>query len=369
MDVVMPACNGEKATRRIMRFQPECKVLALSSYTDDQSVQQMLQAGVAGYLTKQSAADELIKAIRTIRAGKGHCFSPDIAATAHRLKQACSNGRAWDKSLTALESQVLKLIAAGLTNRMIAVQLQLSESEVKGCRERVMDKLTIRSIADLTRYAVANGLVPLNEIPAREANGATAAQVPVRLSSAAAHNEGGACLVEEPTPENLAKAIERSVCADDDFSFRLRHGPFGLQQSTPDREHRTYLTRITHREREVIIALAEGLTNKEVAARLRVGVRTIETHRENLKRKLKINNVAGITKFALARGWITIPGQRLAETSERWGVDPIQISSARMEPRPTMPDRALILIVEDNEVDLMLIRRAFAKAKVLNLWG
>jgi CheY-like chemotaxis protein len=75
---------------------------------------------------------------------------------------------------------------------------------------------------------------------------------------------------------------------------------------------------------------------------------------------------SGYYQVCLGQGVDNNPGPRLAETSERWGVDPIQISSARMEARPTMPDRALILIVEDNEVDLMLIRRAFAKAKVLN---
>src|SRR6266404_3256301 len=188
MDVAMPVCSGEKATQRIMRFQPECKVLALSSYTDDQSVQQMLQAGVAGYLAKQSAPDELIKAIRTIRAGKGQFFSRDVAPKAQRLRQACSDGRAWKKSLTALESQVLKLIATGLTTRMIAPQLHLTEAEVSSCRERVMNKLDVRNVAGLTRYAVANRLVPLNETAVPEAKGANAPEIPVWSSSAAAHN-------------------------------------------------------------------------------------------------------------------------------------------------------------------------------------
>ena len=95
-------------------------------------------------------------------------------------------------------------------------------------------------------------------------------------------------------------------------------------------------------------------------------VRTVETHRENLRRKLKLNNVAGVTKFALAQGWITVTGQNLAETCERWGINPIQISSAGADPNANMPDRAFILIVEDNEVDLLFIRRAFSKARVLN---
>ena len=62
-------------------------------------------------------------------------------------------------------------------------------------------------------------------------------------------------------------------------------------------------------------------------------VRTVETHRENLRRKLKLNNVADVTKFALAQGWITVTGQNLAETCERWGINPIQISSAGADPQ------------------------------------
>src|SRR5258708_26100864 len=146
---------------------------------------------------------------------------------------------------------------------MIAAQLQLSLAEVMACRGRVMNKLHVRNVACLTRYGVANRLVPLNTTHVPEANGTTPAQDPVWSSSAPAHNESRACLVGELTTHDLAKAIERSVCAGNDFSFGLRHGPFGLQESTPDHEHGMHLTSITDRERDVIISLPDGLSDKE----------------------------------------------------------------------------------------------------------
>lgn len=165
MDVAMPVCDGASATRRIVRFLPECKVLALSCYTDEKSVQRMLRAGVAGYLSKQAAPDELINGIRTVTAGKRRFFSSDIELAVCRPRQACNHGHGRDTSLTERDGQVLKLIADGLTNRMIATELQVSPSEVKRCRERVINKLNIRNVAELTRYAIAHGFVAVQESP------------------------------------------------------------------------------------------------------------------------------------------------------------------------------------------------------------
>jgi DNA-binding NarL/FixJ family response regulator len=146
MDVAMPFLNGVTATRRILKLQPDCKVIALSTYTDDDAVKRMLDAGAVGYLTKQSAADELIRS---------------VAPTAQRVSDAALNAAYRKKDLNGSEKQVVKLIAEGLSNKEIATQLNLSLSQMKYCRERVMDKLKVRNVADLTRFALAQGWVSL----------------------------------------------------------------------------------------------------------------------------------------------------------------------------------------------------------------
>jgi DNA-binding NarL/FixJ family response regulator len=160
MDVAMPFLNGVTATRRILKLQPDCKVIALSTYTDDDAVKRMLDAGAVGYLTKQSAADELIIAIRLATSGKV-CFSRSVAPTAQRVSDAALNAAYRKKDLNGSEKQVVKLIAEGLSNKEIATQLNLSLSQMKYCRERVMDKLKVRNVADLTRFALAQGWVSL----------------------------------------------------------------------------------------------------------------------------------------------------------------------------------------------------------------
>jgi len=153
MDVAMPVCSGVKATTRIVQLQPKCKVLALSVHTDEHSVKQMLQAGAVGYPTKGSPPDQLIRAIRMITTGKEYFFSPDVTT----VQRGCSDGHSEERSLTSRETQVLRLIAAGLNNSGIATQLKLSLGQVKSCRKRIMDKLNLRSVAELTRYAIPMG--------------------------------------------------------------------------------------------------------------------------------------------------------------------------------------------------------------------
>ncbi|HXU78333.1 MAG TPA: response regulator transcription factor [Methylomirabilota bacterium] len=164
MDVAMPMLNGLEATRQILRGAPGTKVLVLTSYGDDECVQQLMQAGATGYLIKQTAANDLLKAIREVQRGNAF-FSPSIAKRLRdQCREAFSNGQPAKKSteLTSRESEVLQLIAEGFSNKQIAAELEISIKTVEKHRQQVMNKLNIHDVAGLTRYAISKGLVERN---------------------------------------------------------------------------------------------------------------------------------------------------------------------------------------------------------------
>jgi len=162
MDVAMPVLNGIEATRQIARAAPETKVLILSSYSEDEQVQQLIEAGAAGYLVKQTAANELLKAIREANEGRAF-FSPVIARRLKDLgRQTVPNGERAGKRrdhLTAREVEVLQLIPEGRANKQIAAELSISPKTVEKHRQQVMNKLGIHDVAGLTRHAMATGMI------------------------------------------------------------------------------------------------------------------------------------------------------------------------------------------------------------------
>ncbi len=165
MDIAMPVLNGLEATRQILHGHPSTKVLILSSYSDDEYVQQLAEAGVAGYLVKQTAGNELLKAIREASRGNAF-FSPAIAK---RLRDHCrdtltggSGGRRRSPHLTTREAEVLQLIAEGRANKQIAAELCISIKTVEKHRQQVMNKLGIHDVAGLTRHAIAKGIIETN---------------------------------------------------------------------------------------------------------------------------------------------------------------------------------------------------------------
>ena len=161
MDVAMPLLNGAEATRQILKNVPGAKVLVLSSYGDDECVSQLMQAGAAGYLLKQSAANDLLKAIREVNSGHAF-FSPVIARRLRdQYHDAFTNGQAPKKTgeLSSREAEVLQLIAEGFSNKQIASELVISIKTVEKHRQQVMNKLHIHDVAGLTRYAVSKGIV------------------------------------------------------------------------------------------------------------------------------------------------------------------------------------------------------------------
>jgi DNA-binding NarL/FixJ family response regulator len=161
MDVVMPLMNGLEGTRQMTKYVPSAKVLVLSSYGDDDYVQQLTEVGAAGYLTKQTAGDDLLLAIREVQRGNAF-FSPAIAKRLRdRCRQAFADGQPLKRNinLTSRESEVLQLIAEGMPNKQIAGELGISIKTVEKHRQQVMNKLNIHDVAGLTRYAISKGVV------------------------------------------------------------------------------------------------------------------------------------------------------------------------------------------------------------------
>lgn len=163
MDIAMPQLNGLEATRQIAREVPTAKLLVLTCYNDDEYVQQVTEAGASGYLLKQTAATDLITAVRQARSGKVF-FSP---AVARRLvasyQETVLRGKAPVRKqsvvLTSREAEVLQGIAEGQANKQIADDLGISIKTVEKHRQQLMNKLNIHDIAGLTRYAISKGVI------------------------------------------------------------------------------------------------------------------------------------------------------------------------------------------------------------------
>jgi DNA-binding NarL/FixJ family response regulator len=161
MDLAMPNLNGVEAVRQIVSLGLPSKILILSSYSDDEYVEQLTAAGVSGYLVKQTAADNLLTAVR--EASKGRTFySPSIS---RRMRPDARSTRSRSRSqpkkpeMTARGREVLQLVAEGRPNRQIATELGISIKTVEKHRQHLMNSLGIHDIAGLTRYAVAHGFV------------------------------------------------------------------------------------------------------------------------------------------------------------------------------------------------------------------
>ncbi len=165
MDVEMPSLNGIEATRQIASEVNGTKVLCLSMHASPRFVEAAFEAGAAGYLLKDSATDELVRAVRTVLAGRPY-LSPalaEAAAGALRRHGAPAEASAFTL-LTGREREVLQLLAEGCSTSEIASRLCLSAKTVYFHREQMMDKLGIRSVAGLTRYAIEEGLTSI-EVP------------------------------------------------------------------------------------------------------------------------------------------------------------------------------------------------------------
>jgi DNA-binding NarL/FixJ family response regulator len=161
MDLRMPRLEGAEATRQILESLPDTRVLVLTTYADDEFLFPALQAGARGYLTKDATAEEIEQAIRALMAGQTH-LDPAVQQrlVTAVLDQAAPTpaGEHTPDELTPREVEVLKLIAAGMSNQEIADELVLSNATVKTHINRIFYKTGARDRAQAVRYAYRHGL-------------------------------------------------------------------------------------------------------------------------------------------------------------------------------------------------------------------
>ncbi len=162
MDISMSGLNGIEATRRILGDGSTTRVIMLSMHADQRYVNEALRAGALGYVLKDSAIGELLAAIRTVAQGRRYLsgtladrvIGEYIGLSGERSPSAFS-------TLSPRERQVLQLLAEGKSTKEMAAQLRVSVKTVETHRKQIMDKLDIHSVAELTKYAIREGITPL----------------------------------------------------------------------------------------------------------------------------------------------------------------------------------------------------------------
>ncbi|MBW2653257.1 MAG: response regulator transcription factor [Deltaproteobacteria bacterium] len=162
MDISMPDLNGIEATRQIIAKCPGVRIITLSMNSDRRYVTGMLNAGDSGYLTKSCSFEELIRAVRAVAANKTY-LSPDISdiVIKESLSRPSTEKSSVFSTLTMRECEVLQMLAEGKTVKQIAVKLCLGIKTIYTHREQIMKKLNIHSTADLTKYALREGMTSL----------------------------------------------------------------------------------------------------------------------------------------------------------------------------------------------------------------
>jgi DNA-binding NarL/FixJ family response regulator len=163
MDITMPDTNGIEATFRILADHPRIRIIGLSMHTDKRTVREMLKAGAKGYLPKDSAREELTRAIKTVMKGKVY-LSPEIAEV---VAEGFIYGYDPEKStaraiLSPRELEVLQLLAEGKSTKEIAYRLNVSIKTIETHRKNISEKLGISSVAELTKYALREGLTSID---------------------------------------------------------------------------------------------------------------------------------------------------------------------------------------------------------------
>jgi two-component system invasion response regulator UvrY len=157
VDITMPGRSGLDVLRDLQRVQPGLPVLVLSMHPEDQYGKRVLKAGASGYMNKESAPEELIKAIRKVLAG-GRYVSPALAEKL-AVEWGTNAGRPLHENLSDREFEVLRMIALGKTISQIAVELHLSATTISTYRARILEKMNMTTSAELMRYALRHGVV------------------------------------------------------------------------------------------------------------------------------------------------------------------------------------------------------------------
>ncbi len=161
MDVSMPGLNGIEATRQITTETPGIKVIALSMHSSRQCVVDMLKAGASGYLLKECVFDDMVRAIRAVVADQ-RFLSPRIASLVLDEYLHLIPSESPTPGLSPREREVLQLLAEGNSTKEIAIKLHVSGKAIEAHRRQIMNKLNIHSVAELTKYALREGLTSLD---------------------------------------------------------------------------------------------------------------------------------------------------------------------------------------------------------------
>src|SRR5688500_9685772 len=154
LDITMPGRSGLDILKEIIQERPKLPVLVLSMHSEDQFATRVLKSGAAGYLPKESAPDELVKAIRKVQAGGKYISSAQAEKLVHPF--STSSQHAPHEALSNREYEVLRLIASGKTVTEIGQQIKLSVKTVSTYRSRILEKMNMQSNAQLTHYAIKN---------------------------------------------------------------------------------------------------------------------------------------------------------------------------------------------------------------------
>jgi two-component system response regulator NreC len=162
LDISMPRLNGLDAARKILQEQPDIKIIMLSMHADKRYIRESIQIGAKGYLLKESAIKEVITAIREVQKG-AFFFSHEIETQVMQeyIQRTQSGDNPSRSPLSLREREVLQLLAEGKSTREVASLLVISIKTVESHRKQIMDKLGLHSIAELTKYAIREGLTQL----------------------------------------------------------------------------------------------------------------------------------------------------------------------------------------------------------------
>lgn len=162
MDMNMPGIGGLEATKKILRYSPDIKIIVLTVYSENPFPTKVMQAGAAGYLTKGSAPQEMINAIRMVNSGQRY-LSPQIAQQM-ALSQFSSSEENPFKSLSERELQIMLMITKGQKVSEISEQLNLSPKTVNSYRYRLFSKLNISGDVELTHLAIRHGMLDADSL-------------------------------------------------------------------------------------------------------------------------------------------------------------------------------------------------------------
>jgi DNA-binding NarL/FixJ family response regulator len=159
LDISMPRLTGLQAARELGVRRPELKILMLSMHDNEEYFFEALRVGASGYVLKTAADRDLVEACRAAMRGEAYIYPPAVRTIVRDFLEQSEGGDALNGPLTPRESEVVKLIAEGFTNREIAADLVISEKTVERHRANILDKLGMHDRVELTRYAIRRGLV------------------------------------------------------------------------------------------------------------------------------------------------------------------------------------------------------------------